>query len=143
MAKVGFAVVVLPNMTTKRVLEGTPFSNMAPLFWSSTCVMHGDELGNVESLLKVLKAPSFLVVGAKVDNRLLTPAQLKDAAKLPGMDAARAMLVASISPASQLQRLTGMLMAPAQGFHSTLQSSQSGLVSALQRHASKSDDEKQ
>eukprot|EP00038_Savillea_parva_P030624 m.79004 g.79004 ORF g.79004 m.79004 type:complete len:251 (-) comp9264_c0_seq2:7-759(-) len=133
--KQGYSVTVLPNMPTKRVLEGTPFANMAPLFWSTTCVVSGDDLANVKPLMKVLKQPAFAIVGAKVENQLLTLGQLEDAAKLPSLDVLRATLVSTISPTGPLQRLTSMLMAPAQKLHQNLEASQSDFVSALERHA--------
>lgn len=116
---------------------------MAPLFWSSTCVVSGNEVANLKKVLKVLKAPTFAVVGAKLDNRLLTPQQLDDAAELPSLEIARATLVATISPASQLQLLTGMLQQPAQDLHSSLEASQSDLLSALGRFAASEESEKQ
>jgi len=123
-------------MPTKRVLEKTPFAEMAPLFWSTVCVVSGGELTSVKKLMKELAQPTFAVVGAKVENKLMTPLQLEGAAKLPSLDACRANLVATMSPASQLQRLTGMLMQPVGDLHGALGRSQGDLVGALERHAS-------
>eukprot|EP00041_Stephanoeca_diplocostata_P038486 m.1519672 g.1519672 ORF g.1519672 m.1519672 type:complete len:241 (+) comp25225_c1_seq5:184-906(+) len=122
LSPLGCKVSIFPNFIVKRVLEQTRFRNMAPLFWSATCVVSGDNLDVLKKVIKIFPSPTFEVLGGKIDESLLTRDELVRVSELPSLDIMRATLLAT-------------LQGPSQHLHTMLTSSQSDLVASLQRYS--------
>lgn len=118
----GYNVQIVPNIVAKRVLEQTKFANLAPLFWSSTCIVSGSDPANMGKVMSLLKSPRFELVGGKIGSKLLSVDGLSHAATLPSLDVMRATALA-------------LLSSPSQRVHSMLNANQSDLLGALTRHA--------
>eukprot|EP00040_Diaphanoeca_grandis_P005730 m.34240 g.34240 ORF g.34240 m.34240 type:complete len:271 (+) comp16952_c0_seq1:24-836(+) len=131
--EVGYSLTIAPNMVAKRVLEHTRYANMAPLFWSTTCIVSGDDMANLSAVMDILKAPKFEILGGKIGATLVTRAGLKEATELPPLEVLQAQMVGLMS--SPAQDLHALLSQPGSQLHSMLGSSQSNLASLLDSHA--------
>ena len=99
-------VKVFPNRVTHKALENSIYQEVLPLFLCTTCVMYSEEL-NMKPLIDVVKKqPKLELLGAKVENRLLSRTGIKECAKLPPLKELHINLLQLLQkPASQLNYL--------------------------------------
>lgn len=111
------------NRIVNYALKGTKYEAASCLYVADTCTIVSDEPA-VGKLLKVEKRiPGLIVLGALVDGRLMSTAQLKSYAKLPSLEVLQGQLV-------------GILNSPAQRLAHNIQYHQMDLSSALGRYIS-------
>ena len=77
------SVKLFPNRVTSKALEDTIYSAISPLFLSTTCVMYSKESNLKPFLAAIKKQPKLELLGAKIDNRLLSRQNITEYAKLP------------------------------------------------------------
>ena len=116
-------VKVFPNKVACKALEETVYKEISPLFLSTTCVVYSDE-GTVKPILAIIKKqPKMELMGAKIDNRLMSRHAVMEYAKLPSLQEQHFTLVHNLS-------------SPANRLSASLQQNQQQLVDSLSRHAS-------
>ena len=100
------SVKVFPNKVTCKALEDTVYHAMSPLFLSSTCVMYSEE-PKIKAMVNAAKQqPKLELLGAKVDDRLLSRQDIAGYAKLPPKDELYVELVQLLSkPALRMSML--------------------------------------
>ncbi|KAI8065480.1 hypothetical protein BC940DRAFT_304212 [Gongronella butleri] len=118
------ALTVIRSGVFGSVLRSTEYANLEPLVSGPTCVLttNADDAEYPELLKSVtnvlLKNKKMLLLGGKLDQTLLTQADVTKIIELPGIDQLRAELLGTIeAPARKLLRT---LESPAQQVHSIL-----------------------
>lgn len=106
LAKNEIAVKVFPNRVTHKALEDTVFKAIQPLFSCTTCVMYSKK-PQVKTVIDVVKKQSKLqLLGAKVENKLLSKTNAQEFAKLPSLKELQGQLIQLLQqPASNLNYL--------------------------------------
>ena len=97
---------IFPNKITMKALETTPYSNLAMLFHSDTAVAFTDDT-DLKKFLRLVNTNSKIeILGAKIDNELMSKGQIASYSKLPSLDQQRVELVQLLSqPSSTLLSL--------------------------------------
>ena len=115
-------VKVFPNKVACKALEGTIYKEISPLFLSTTCVVYSNKQ-TVKYMLGIIrKQPKMELMGAKIDNRLMSRYAVIEYSKLPSLEEQYFSLVHYLS--STASRLSALLCR-----------NQQQLVSSLSRHA--------
>lgn len=97
---------VFPNRVTHKALEDSIYSNIVPLFSCTTCIMYSKE-PKVKTMIDAIKKQSKLeLLGAKVENRLLSKSNTQEFSKLPSLQELHGQLAQLLQkPASNLSYL--------------------------------------
>ncbi|XP_031556135.1 39S ribosomal protein L10, mitochondrial-like [Actinia tenebrosa] len=99
-------VKVFPNKVTHKALENSIYQEISPLFLCTTCIMYSKEPIVKPLIDAVKKQPKLELLGAKVQNRLLSRTGVRECAKLPPLKELHVNLVQLLQkPASQLNYL--------------------------------------
>ena len=86
LAKESLKIRVFPSKVSAKVLQGTKYSNITPLFRGCTAVAFGRD-PSASSLLSCTKSETkLLLLGGVVDDQLLTPKGLQEYAALPPVE---------------------------------------------------------
>lgn len=113
MREAGATFKVTKNRLTKLALDGTPYSQIAPLFTGPTAIAYSDDLvAPAKVVVEFAKKNEFLVViGGAMGTAELDVDGVKALAALPSLDESRASLIALLNaPAT---KIAGVLQAPA------------------------------
>ncbi|KAM8837619.1 large ribosomal subunit protein uL10m [Spinachia spinachia] len=107
--KHGIAVKFFPNQAVRSFLKDSPFSNMAPLFIGPTVLFVSKEPKVKEMLSTLRVSQQMTLLGACVDNTLLSAQGLVSYSKLPSMSIIQGELVSRLTmltshTAAMLQR---------------------------------------
>ncbi|XP_040033316.1 large ribosomal subunit protein uL10m [Gasterosteus aculeatus] len=107
--KHGIAVKFFPNQAVRSFLKDSPFSNMAPLFIGPTVLFVSKEPKVKEMLSTLRVSQQMTLLGACVDNTLLSARGLASYSKLPSMSVIQGELVSGLTmltshTAAMLQR---------------------------------------
>ncbi|XP_032239578.1 39S ribosomal protein L10, mitochondrial [Nematostella vectensis] len=93
LSKHNVKVKIFPNRVTHKALEDTIYDGIIPLFACTTCVIYSEEPA-VKPILDVIKRqPKLELLGAKIDNRLMSVRNVQDFAKLPSLTELHVTLV--------------------------------------------------
>ena len=100
---------IFPVRITRKALQDTNYTNIGSLFHGSTAIAYSNADEALPELLKVTKKePKLLLLGGILDNELLTPNSLKDAAGLPDVAVLHQQLLGTLqSSAASLSRIVG------------------------------------
>jgi len=122
----GATLKVTKNRLTKLALDGTPYSQLSDLFTGPTAIAYSaDPVAVAKVSVDFAKAhDKFVVLGAGMAGRRLSPEDVQALAKLPSLDELRA-------------RIVGLLQAPAGKLVGVLQAPASQLARVLQAYADK------
>ncbi|TKS89459.1 39S ribosomal protein L10, mitochondrial [Collichthys lucidus] len=107
--KHGITVKLFPNQVTRSFLRDSVYCNMAPLFIGPTLLFVSKE-PKVKEMLKTLRAsPQMTLLGASIDNTLLSAQGVVSYSKLPSVTVVQGELVSGLTmltsnTASMLQR---------------------------------------
>lgn len=102
-------VKFFPNVVVRSFLNNSIYSNMAPLFIGPTILIVSAE-PKVKEMLKILRAsPQITLLGACIENTLLSANGVQSYSKLPSMITAQGELVSGLTmmtshTAAMLQR---------------------------------------
>ncbi|KAI8078954.1 uncharacterized protein B0P05DRAFT_541822 [Gilbertella persicaria] len=115
-------LTVLRTGVFSSALRQTKYANLEPLITGPTCVLSTDGADNTELLKKSVellgKNKKLLLLGGKLDDVLLTQADVLKVVDLPSIDQLRAQLVGVIE--APARKLLGTLEQPAKELHSVL-----------------------
>lgn len=113
MREAGATFKVTKNRLTKLALDGTPYSQIAPLFTGPTAIAYSDDLvAPAKVVVEFGKKNEFLVVlGGAMGTTQLDVDEVKALAALPSLDESRGTLIGLLNaPAT---KIAGVLQAPA------------------------------
>ncbi|XP_046888122.1 39S ribosomal protein L10, mitochondrial [Hypomesus transpacificus] len=107
--KHGITIKFIPNQVMKSFLPGSPYSNLMPLFIGQTVLFVSKEPKVKEMLVSLRSSPQMVLLGACVDNTLLSPQGLLIYSRLPSVTVIQGELVSGLTmltsqTASLLQR---------------------------------------
>ncbi|XP_035468307.2 39S ribosomal protein L10, mitochondrial isoform X1 [Scophthalmus maximus] len=138
--KHGIRVKFFPNKVVRSFLNDSVYSNMAPLF-SGPTVMFVSEEPKVKEMLKTLRSsPQMTLLGACIDDTLLSVDGLVSYSKLPSVSVAQGQLVSGLTmltshTASLLQRHPAYLSALLQQHVKQLSPDAAGPAAAAEEEA--------
>lgn len=107
--KHGISVKIFPNQVIRSYLKDSVYCNMAPLFMGPTVLLVSTE-PKVKEMLKTLRSsPQITLLGACIDNTLLSAQGVMSYSKLPSLTVVQGELVSGLSlmtahTSSMLQR---------------------------------------
>lgn len=106
LSKKDIGLKVFPNRVTHKALEDSVYKEISPLFSCTACIIYSKE-PQVKTMIDVIKKQSKLeLLGAKVENRLLSKASTQEFSKLPYLKDLHCQLVQLLQkPASNLNYL--------------------------------------
>lgn len=105
----GITIKFIPNQVMRSFLPGSPYSNLMPLFVGQTVLFVSKEPKVKEMLVSLKSSPQMILLGACVENTLLSPQGLLRYSKLPSVTVVQGELVSGLTmltsqTASMLQR---------------------------------------
>ncbi|XP_062383145.1 large ribosomal subunit protein uL10m [Sardina pilchardus] len=86
-----------PNQVTRAFLPGSPYRNMAPLFTGPTILLVSKEPKAKQMLVTLRGSPQIALLGACIDNALLSRQGILEYSKLPTMTTVQGELVSSLT----------------------------------------------
>ncbi|CAN9508769.1 unnamed protein product [Ophioblennius macclurei] len=107
--KHGISVKFFPNQVMRSFVKDSPFGNMAPLFTGPTVLLVCQELKVKEMLTSLRSSPQMTLLGACIENTLLSSQGVASFSKLPSATVVQGELVSGLTAmtartASMLQR---------------------------------------
>lgn len=119
--KHGITVKFFPNQAVRSFLKDSFYSNMAPLFIGPTVLFVSKEPKAKEMLVTLRSSPQMTLLGACIDNTLLSAQGVLSYSKLPSVTVVQGELVSGLTmltsqTASLLQRHPAHLSALLQQF---------------------------
>ena len=108
----GFKLKIFPSKVSAKVLKGTKYENMAPLFSGPSVLAFSDSSPVLSDLLTVTKGEKkLLLLGGLMENQLFSSKGLEDYTKLPSLEVMHQELVGVLSHPQTM--LSGLLQGSA------------------------------
>ena len=99
----GIRVKIFPSKLSMKILQGTRYLHISPLFRGATAVAFAKEPSATKELLSVTNAESKLhLLGGVVEDVMMTPRGLQDYADLPSLKDLQQILLGTLN---QTQRM--------------------------------------
>ena len=107
-----FKLKIFPSKVSAKVLKGTKYENMAPLFSGPSVLAFSDSSPVLSDLLMVTTGEKkLLLLGGLMENQLFSSKGLEDYAKLPSLEVMHQELVGVLSHPQTM--LSGLLQGSA------------------------------
>lgn len=99
---------MFPNRVSCKALEDTKYREISPLFLGATFVTYSKEAKVKPLLSAIKKQPKVELLGAKIDEQLLSRKSVVDYSKLPSLTELHGQLIQMLSePSRRLSMLLG------------------------------------
>ena len=98
LAQNGIRVKIFPSKISMKVLQGTRYVHISPLFRGCTAVAFAKEPSAVKELLSVTNSePKLHLLGGVVEDIIMTPLGLQDYANLPSLKDLQQILLGTLN----------------------------------------------